>query len=326
MNATARNTIILAAALVLLLVVWLLVRKEGATLDESETNFSVQDTAAVARIHLLARQQDRELFSTRLARREGYWALNDSLRAKPDAVNQLLTLLHRVRVSEPVHENARDNVFKYIKDDHIRVEVETADGEEKVFYVGGEAPAGYGTMAYMEGADNPYLTELPGMRGYIKPFFNANPVAWREVILFDVPPQAAREIRVEFAGADSSFTLRKTPEGWQFSDGASPDPAIMSRYLAQLGRVPAQANVEQELPGKRDSLRAQPPFARFTITPETGAPTSVVVYQREKKTISSFLGWVEGEDQLLVIPMHNFAGLLPPKRVFFPNGAEGNLP
>ena len=85
------------------------------------------------------------------------------------------------------------------------------------------------------------------------------------MILFDVPKEAAREISVAFAGADSSFTLRKTAEGWRFADGAAPDTLIMARYLGQLGRVPAQANVEEEMPGKRDSLRAEPPFARFTV-------------------------------------------------------------
>ena len=142
MNATTRNTLLLAGALVLLVVVWLLVRKDETTLDAGETDFAVQDTAAVRQIKLTARQQDRDLFAARLTRQDGYWTVNDSARAKPSAVNQLMAVLHRMRVSEPVHENARDNVFKYIKEDHIKVEIEINEGEDKTFYVGGEAPVG----------------------------------------------------------------------------------------------------------------------------------------------------------------------------------------
>src|ERR1044072_4374217 len=105
-----RNTIILIAVILLgALTTWLVMHSGKGTVAREMRDFAYTDTASVDKI-FLADKTGKQVTLVRNA--DNTWTVNELSPARPDAVANLLRVLNRVSVREPVGANARENVIK----------------------------------------------------------------------------------------------------------------------------------------------------------------------------------------------------------------------
>lgn len=301
------STLLLLLILVILAGAYFFFKRGQSSIEGEDAHFAVKDTATVSSIKLITYLNSKEVNRAEIQRKGKKWQVG-KYDASKEKVDILLRTIASLQVREPVHPNAKTNVIKMLSANHIRVEIRNSNGDEKVYFVGEEPPIGSGSMMMVNGATDPYIVELPGHNGYLKPFFSSSVDHWRQNILFSVPPMELKQLKVEYAGKDSSFEIIKKEHGFIISTGEKLDSIKLAKYLGNFGTKSAQAFLDKEMPKGRDSLSKIKPDVKLTITNINGNTNTIVFYDRDDD-VNSFFGWVEGRNELLLIPRYGIESL-----------------
>lgn len=300
MNQQRTTFILLAILIAFAAVYWLWIKdKKTTSLNSAESQFSVNDTASITEVELVKLQNDQESGKVLLRRAgKGQWTVNNRYKAQTQTVQTLLTTLFRLEAREPVHPNARQTIFEAIKRSHIRVQVVTGSKTYR-YYVSGSSPDGSGTIMMQEGADFPYIVELPGFQGYLTSRFIADVDAWRENLLFDINPQAITQITVKTPSPDSSFKLKKTAAHWLINNKPA-DSTAVTAYLDRYGAVYGESFAGSFCPNCYDSLKTAAPTYSMDIQLDDNKTTQLKLYDRGPEA-SSFLGIVSTSDEVRTV-------------------------
>lgn len=176
-----------------------------------EAGFTVEDTAAVYKIFLA----DKSGNAIKLERTEKGWVLNDTIPAIEATVNSLLKTMHQQQPMYPVAENNHNMVVKILATKGIKVELYDKSGDlMKVFFVGGQAGTISGTHMLMEGAERPYVVQVPGFEGYLTPRYSVDIKDWRDRTVFDVPQAELESVTIQYPDQPlNNFTLTQDAKG-----------------------------------------------------------------------------------------------------------------
>jgi len=196
--------------------------------------FSARDTAAIVRIDLVEKHADTVYAQLYLLRQEGRWWVNDTLEAFADPVQRLLKVLAGQTPRAPVAPTAQANILRFIKEHRIEVTVHYADGKQDAFYVGGPTPDQRASYMLKVGADQPYEVFLPGLEGYLTPYYRPDLSTWQENLVFQAVAPDLREISLTyFDDPTKSWSLRRSqPTGaWQLLPEGLPDSLRIAEYI-----------------------------------------------------------------------------------------------
>lgn len=266
MNSQNRIFFLLAVLVLLGAGTWWLSRRAAradSTLDASATAFTVADTAAVDKI-FVARRSGEQHTLRRVAR--NYWRLDDRFDARPEMVRMLLETIARQRVKAPVTRAARNTVVRTLASSGIKVEVYQHGERTNTFYVGGATSDQLGTYMILEGAEDPYVTHIPGFEGYLSTRFLLTPREWRTVPVFTTPLPTVESIEVTAPGQpERAFRIRRTGAGFAVEGLPKADTALVRRYAAQFGRIYGQNFVDSASLATVDSMMRQPPGYVVTV-------------------------------------------------------------
>lgn len=209
-----RKTIVYIAILgVLGFGVWYFLFKDTSVFEEDEAGFTITNTADIDRIFLASQQGD----TISLQKTADGWLLNNKHKASIRMVETLLQTFKEQYAAYPVPDNAHNGVVKYLAGSGVKVEVYNKKGEAiRVFYVGGQASGNKGTYMLIEGADRPYVVELPAYEGYVTPRYSTEYAAWRNRNIVDLKPEELASVGVQYTFPDellNSFTMVRTGDG-----------------------------------------------------------------------------------------------------------------
>lgn len=196
--------------------------------------FSARDTAAIVRIDLVEKHADTVYAQLYLVRREGRWWVNDTLEAFADPLRRLMKVLAGQTPRAPVAPTALQNILRFIKDHRIEVTVHYADGKREEFYVGGPTPDQRASYMLKVGADQPYEVFLPGLEGYLTPYYRPDLSTWQENLVFQAVSADLQRISLTyFDDPAKTWTLqRPQPEApWQLLPEGIPDSLRIAEYL-----------------------------------------------------------------------------------------------
>lgn len=263
-----RKTYLLLAVLILLgLGTWWLSRRSehaGTTLDADATAFAVADTAAVDKIFVSSKGGQNHTLR-RVAR--NYWRLDDRYDVRPDMIKMLLETLKRTRVKAPVPRAARNNIVRSLAASSLKVEVYEHGQLSKTFYVGRPTEDQEGTYMILQGAEEPYVTHIPGFVGFLNTRFNLTPRNWRTVSIFNTPLPLLESVEVVAMGLpDGTFTVRAADKGFVVEgQPVEKTDTLAVRYYARLfGNVTGQDFLDSVQIKQLDSLLHTPP--QFVVT------------------------------------------------------------
>ncbi|MFH0760112.1 MAG: DUF4340 domain-containing protein [Bacteroidota bacterium] len=200
-----KNTLIILLILVLAgIVVFFALRKSNSSVKRELRDFAVEDTASIDKIFMVK----KDLNQITLTRSGNHWLVNGKYLARPDAVENLLKTLNRVRIKSPVSKSQMDNAVKMLATRNTKVEVYNGRKLIKTLYVGGPTQDQMGTFMMIEGSSVPFVVHIPGFIGYLSTRFFVDEKGWRSTELFRYNFNDIAAITVENpAKPDESFRL-----------------------------------------------------------------------------------------------------------------------
>jgi hypothetical protein len=190
----------------------LLLKKSESTLPHALTDFAVDDTASITKLHLT----DHFKNDITLQRKgQGIWMVNNQYKVKQSNIQVLLETIKEVRVKNPVPIPARENVIKDLAVNGIKVEIYKGTDLAKTYFVGSSTADDEGTYMYIQGSSEPFVTHIPGFVGYLTTRYITKVQDWRSTEIYHLNPADIKEVSVNYTNhPDNSFTLKASGTGF----------------------------------------------------------------------------------------------------------------
>lgn len=161
-----------------------------------DRDFAISDTSGVNKI-FLADKGNRSIVLERKS--DGKWLVNNKFPVRPDAIRLLLQTMHDLRVNRPVSMEGHNSVVQDMAGNAIKVEVYNKDGDAiKKYYVGGVAKDYQGNYYLMDGAEQPYIVDIPGFNGYLSVRYILDELDWRDRNVMQLEPSDIARISVQY--------------------------------------------------------------------------------------------------------------------------------
>jgi hypothetical protein len=256
-------------------------KKAGSSTLGEDRNFAVP-AEDIQKIFIA----DREGSRTTLVRQGDGWIYNGKYPAKPNAVENVLDAITRVRVRYKPADAAVDNMIRSLATEGIKVEI-YGKGDEllKAYYVGGAPPDERGTYMILEGAEQPYVAEIPSWEGNLRFRFSITGKHWRDETIFDYDVEDIESVSVEYPKQrNKSFVLESKGADFSIKPFYEITPVIEKElnqglaesFLIGFDNFMAEG-FENDNPG-RDSISDLIPFTKITVTPKSGTPKTLSLF------------------------------------------------
>lgn len=221
-----RKTIVYILVLgILAFGVWYFLFKDANIFGEDEAGFNISNTTAIHKIFLANQRGD----TISLQKTGDGWMVNGRYPASKRMTETLLQTFKEQFAAYPVPENAHNSVIKSLSGQAIKVEVYDKDGKPvKVFYVGGQVNGNKGTYMLIDGAERPYVVQLPVFEGYVTPRYSTELKDWRDRTVVDLAPEQLASVEIKYLSEDeylNSFTMVRKDDG-SFTVNAHPELKI----------------------------------------------------------------------------------------------------
>jgi hypothetical protein len=310
-----------AAALVFYLVKY----RSTGTLNPNEKNFAVTDTAAIGKIFIA----DMEGHKIELTRSGTQWIMNGKQPARKDITNLLLNTFRTMAVRYPVPKTARENVVKEMSATNRKVILYDLKGEPiKTIYVGHTPLDNIGNYMLLEGANDPYVVEIPGFHGSLETRFTTDTLDMRSRTVIAVPFESLATFSVVYNDTpDSSFALDFTQSDSfrvynPLSGNALPRRAVSKEKVFAFTSFLKEVNCEAYETNNpiKATVLAQRPFCTVTVTQRDGKKSLIDCYRKpvDRRTkeqadesgnplpydTDRFYGLVDGTDFVLLQQFH----------------------
>ncbi len=202
------NKTFLYLALLLLVgggVYFLVFNKSGNLFGKNEAAFTVKDIDDITKIYL-ARTNGETIL---LQKTDTGWLLNNQYQALNSTVYSLLQTLRDQQASYPVPKNMHNTVIQIMSGNSVKVEVYGTENKKLTsFFVGSEGPNYKGTFMLTEGAEKPYVVEVPGFKGFLTSRYSTDIADWRDRSVFRLQPDEIRSVSVSYDEEPlNSFTI-----------------------------------------------------------------------------------------------------------------------
>jgi len=280
-----KNIIIIGLIAILgVLAVFLISRKSNSSIKRELRDFAVEDTASIDRIFMV-RKDNQQVSLTRVG---DHWMVNDKYMVRPDAIDNLLKTLNRMRVKSPVSTSALDNSVRMLATRNTKVEIYQKHKLLKTIYVGGPTQDQMGTFMMLEGSSVPFVIHLPGFVGYLSTRFFVEETAWRSTSIFKYNFKDIKSVTI-MNEDNPQYSFRLTSSGNNQYSLTTPDgvplPGRLDTvgikfYISQFEKVNFEF-IADSLPAKtKDSLLVAKPYRSLILEDNFGKVRKLVAYRR----------------------------------------------
>lgn len=291
--------IYLAVAALAVLAVILAVTRTSTTLSGKSSDFALADTSTVTRI-FMSDKNNNTLMLTRSD--SGQWTVNDKYTASRFNVSMLLQTMQQIEVSMPVAKAARNNVIRQLAANSVKVEIYQRvfridflgmrlfphEKQTKAYFVGGATQNNRGSYFLMEHSDEPYVVQLPGLRGFVTPRYMPIEKYWRDYTVIKRTLPEIRSVSVEIPDApQESYIIRSEKNAFAFLEYSSQTPvpghidtlSIMN-FLNGFRNLNFEVLLNDLEKVRKDSILALPPFVNLTVTDTAGIVTTIRTFRK----------------------------------------------
>jgi hypothetical protein len=235
-----------------------------------DRDFAISDTGAIQKI-FLADKGKRNVVLERKS--PGQWVVNGKYPVRPDAIRLLLQTMHDLHVNRPVSIEGHNNVVQDMAGNAIKVEVFTKEETAiKTYYVGGVAKDYQGNYYLMEGAEQPYIVDIPGFNGYLSVRYILDEMDWRDRRVMALEASEIARVSVQYLDerADASyavteqdldhFTVETPSQAGRQQIGKTKNCFILFEQFKELNGINYARNRPLD-----DSARHRSPFAILKV-------------------------------------------------------------
>jgi hypothetical protein len=291
---------VLAILVLALLAVTLILSQSRTTFKSSSSDFAIDDTSDVTKI-FMADKNNNTLKLTRIV--PGKWVVDDKYPGQKSTINMLLTTMLELQVKEPVAITARNTIIRQLAVNSVKVEIYQwkyrvnlfgkiklfpHEKLTKVYYVGGATQSNRGTFMLMEHASEPYVTYLPGLRGFVSPRYMPIQKYWRDYTVFHKSYHEIASVKLEFPSDPEQSYIVKNDHDKRISlfsvagnrEIAGWDTLRVMSFLTSFSKIDFEALVNDMEKRKKDSILSSPPFHILTLTDTGGVSTVIRTYHK----------------------------------------------
>lgn len=265
MNKKYLSFLGLLLALISTLLIYFLVKSpRKSTINPEEIDFAVKDTANIAKVIITAYIEGNAVSKVYLTKKMDNWWVNDEYKAQNTAIENLLQTIYSIQMRQPLHPNAIENVKKLIKKRNVHVIIQNSNGSVlKGYSIGPATPDSKGNYVILEGADNPYIAEIPGFQGYLSTRFSASPENWRDYTLWSISLDNFQEFTFKDKNNKILIQIKKNNDTYWINNQVFKDSLIFNKIKTNYLRCVATGTAKNSFPNARDSLSKIP--AEFTL-------------------------------------------------------------
>lgn len=278
-----KNTLLILLVILLCAVVFFLSKSDESLNRQHLTNFAISDTSKVTKIIISDKVPSKAVLE-----RDGNskWLVNNQYRVSKSKIFYLLQTLNRMKIAHPVPINMRDNVIGNLQTYGIKVEVYSENGEEKIFYVGGENNELTATFMLLRGALDPYAVHIPGFNGYLSTRFFTQEYLWRDKLIMSYDNREIMQVDLQYHSknqSDDSFHLSVSDSIIKLSNWANyefdADTVAIETYRAAFRNLFAISFVSGTL--NTDSLMTRTPLISLNVKTNTNKQTEILFYSKK---------------------------------------------
>ena len=292
-----KNVILIVIITALIIIAGILIGNNRylSTLRGEAADFTVYDTASITRLFFA----DKSGHQVVLNRLDKGWSVNNEYHANQSMINEMLYTLTRMRIKTPVSIKKSDNILTRMSGTNTKVEVYQIlprinlfnkiklfyhEKRSKVFYIGDVTQDNQGTYVLKEGGDKVYIVHLHGFRGFLSSRFTANPIDWRDHIIFSEQLNNIESVKLEINNdPDNSFIIKENGR-YQYSmnrlngEPLAFDTLKVLNLMSSFNNVRFESFLDDVEPERRDSIVNSPFQQRLTLTTKDGKSRSVTTF------------------------------------------------
>ena len=294
------RTILIVVILLAIIAAILFLTTSTSTFKRSLSDFAIDDTSNVSMI-FMSDKNNNNLKLRKLS--PGNWLVNDKYPGHPFNIPMLLGTMLNLQVKEPVAKSAQSNILRQLAVSSVKVEVYQREyrvnllgvhlfpheKRTKVYYVGGATPNNRGTYMLMEKSSEPFVTFLPGLRGFVSSRYMPFEKYWRDYSIFRKDIHAIASVKVEFPAApENSFLVINHSEGspeFVSLDDNRPAPSFDTIRVMNLLNSFRSITFETVVTGmdehRKDSILSSVPFHIITLTDTAGNVYTAKTFRKE---------------------------------------------
>ena len=248
---------------------------------KEERDFTVDSKESIYKI-VLERVGEQPLVFTKISEKE--WYLNDKYRADEIVVGYMVQVLTKAKIHSIPSKNAQKSIQEYLKLKGITVTVYDKEGHQiKKLQVGSDLQKGESTYFLLDGFQQAYALELPGLGGGLRSRFEQKEDNYRDRFIYREPKDKITAITVNYTqDPAASYTIEKAGTGYTIRplEGAE----ARGTKAANLNKIDTYLSFFELLGAellynhfeKRKEVEASPPFCTITLT---RSDTGVKVYK-----------------------------------------------
>lgn len=320
-----RILIIIAIALAAAAVILILTNRRN-TLKSERSEFAINDTSSVTKIYMADMEGNEVLLQKQSP---SHWTLNNNLTARQEGIEMLLSTMSKLAVKAPVPRASYNTVIKRLASTSVKVEIYQQKYRVNLFnsiklfphekltrtyYVGSATPDNQGSFMLKAGSDTPFVVYLPGFKGYISARFTAYVSDWRDHTIFARRPAEISMIKLEFPQEpDQSYSLEKPNATEVILKPAGSDTPIRDfdttrviEFFNAFRNIRFEVAFEEIATVHKDSILAQTPLHRITLTDTTGNSRTITTYRRDNLALQE-----DFDGNLLPYDLDRLYALLP---------------
>lgn len=259
--------------------------------------FAVKDTASITKVFIADMNGEHVL----LTRRDSVWYVQDSIKAMPAKINELLATIGNVTLQQTVAKTAQSNINKMMSVNAVKVEIYqtapkfrlfginffTKERLVKTYYMGPATMDNVANFAILEGMDEPCIVHIPGFRGFLTPTYSFKETEWYNCDLFDTKITRIQMLKVEdFENPQESFFVEKAgPRFFNLYDVNHQqimdyDTVRLLDMLAEYRDKNYEVYVTGMKQSERDSILKFNHFKTITLIDVNGKETRLDMYRK----------------------------------------------
>lgn len=231
---------------------------------------------------------DRKGHQTTLTRGGITGWLTDGQPANEHVMNSLRDAVMNLEVITLPTQKAKANMIKRLASEGILVQLfDEQDNKLRGYYIGGGTANEIGTMAIVEGSEEPYVVSLPHFTGNVRVRFGLWGDEWRDKVYFRIDPDKVESFSIDYPRQrNRSFRLTKTNGKFQvapFYETGQPVKSVAAgRAEGILSKFEKYyvSSYENMATKAKEYAKTVLPFATLTIKQKGQAEQTLKVYPR----------------------------------------------
>lgn len=204
-----------------------------------EENFKIKNVSSISRIEI-----DSKRFGLqKLHLKNAGWYLNDSIKIRNDAIENILRIVPYVKVMNLPPKAAWEQMSNAISTEGGKIRFLNRSGEEiKVWHIGGTTNDERGTYGMVAESSKPYVIHVPGFEGSLATRFFMENIEWRSRMIIDEHKNSFSHIKLSYPeNVESGFEIIQGSGGYVLFDikhnKKNTSQELISTYIDQIRMV-----------------------------------------------------------------------------------------